>query len=189
MSILSVTLDRGDLARILTGLSLTPRAIDSALGRATWKTARTLNKEIAAQVRQEAQIPSKVTKRRLKTYRKEAKTEQKIWLGLFQTAAGRLGKPSAPKQGRNKGTVKVGRRVFPGAFILKGAGSQPGGGSYDKVMKRTPDGVKEVMVDWSDTGEKAMRRAAAGGGDRLKTVAAQEINFELQKALGRVRTR
>lgn len=186
MSGLSVTLDQGELSRLLTGLNLAPGAIDRALVRATWKTARTLNKEIAAQVRAEAKIPSKVTKRRLKTYRKEAGAEQKIWLGVFQTAAGRLGKPRQVKQGRNRGSVVVAGRSFPGAFIMKNAGQQPGGGTYDKVMQRTPDGMREVKVDWSDTGRKAMQQAAAGGGDRLKTVATQEINFELQKALGRI---
>ncbi|MFP3615079.1 phage tail protein, partial [Paraburkholderia sp. SIMBA_050] len=50
---------------------------------------------------------------------------------------------------------------------------------------RTPFEV--VTVNWSKTGDPAFRRAAQMCEERLMVILRQEVNYEIQKAIGGLR--
>ena len=102
-----------------------------------------------------------------------------MWLGLNAIEANRLGKTRQTRKG-----VTAGRFRFDGAWLMKKIA--PDG----PVYRRTGEGrlpYEQVKYDWSDHGESAFRDAAARAEERLLVVLRQEVNYEIQKAIGRAR--
>lgn len=183
LSALGIQVNTSDFARAGEALGLAPAAITAALRRSLYKTAITARKEIRMEIVRAERIPARIVNRRLMTYKRDADgLKQKVWLGTWRVAAGRLGKARAVRQGRRAGSVVVGRHVFENAY------AQPGNG-YTKVMRRTDDGTEEVMVSYGESGADALGRAHAAAQHRFPLVSAQEINYELQKLLGRIARR
>ena len=54
-----------------------------------------------------------------------------------------------------------------------------------KGKERMP--YEMVKFDWSGQGDAAFREAAARAEERLMVVLRQEVNYEIQKAIGRAR--
>lgn len=183
LSGVSVQVNAADFTRAAEAFGLAPAAITAALRRSLLKTAITARKEIRMEIVRTERIPARIVNRRLMSYKRDPNgLQQKVWMGIWRVAAGRLGTPRAVRQGRRAGSVVVGRHVFPSAF------TQPGNG-YTKVMRRTAEGTEEVMVSFGESGAAALGRAHAAAEQRFPVVSAQEINFEFQKLLGRIARR
>lgn len=199
---LKIEIDINQVMKLAHGLS--PTAMQNAWRRTLRKTGNWIKSQAARAVSKEMQIPKKVLVRRIYFFLRSRDTG-KVWLGLNALEADRLG---APKQTRTG--VKVGRHSFKSAWIYdsrwvgkeKQIPIRHGNGSVEmkryvtsdinagRVMRRigkerTP--YERVKVDWADKGEVAFRAAAAKAEERLLVILRQEVNYEIQKAIGRAR--
>ncbi|WP_035552123.1 phage tail protein [Burkholderia sp. 9120] len=176
MDALKVEIDVGAVTAALQGLS--PQAMQAAWRRTLRKTAAWIKTQTGKEVSKGTQIPQKAIRKRLYFFMRSADTG-KVWLGLNPIEAHRLGSVRETKKG-----MRAGRFTFDGAWRQTKA--KPDGALYQRTGKaRTPFEV--VTVDWSKTGDPAFRRAARMCEERLMTILRQEVNYEIQKALGGVR--
>lgn len=157
---------------------LPPAAMQNAWRRTLRKTANWVKSQTAKAVSKEAKIPQKVLRSRLYFFLRSRDTG-KVWLGLNAIEANRLGRPRQTRKG-----VTVGRHRFDGAWMMKNVA--PDGPVYRRTGKdRLP--YEQVKYDWEGVGEAAFREAAAKAEERLMVVLRQEVNYEIQKAIGRAR--
>lgn len=168
-----------DISKVLIlGRVLSEAAMIRAWRRALRKTANWVKGQTAKAVSKETKIAQKVIRQRLYFFLR-SKAEGKVWLGLNRIEAHRLGKVRQTRKG-----VSAGRFSFPGAWLKKKVA--PEGPIYRRVGEnRLP--YELVTHDWAESGEKAFRAVATVVGDRLRTVLKQEINYEIQKAIGNAR--
>ncbi|MGQ7939084.1 phage tail protein [Paraburkholderia sp. D1E] len=173
MDALKVEIDVGQVTAALQGLS--PSAMQAAWRRTLRKTAGWIKSQTGKEVSKGTQIPQKAIRKRLYFFMRSADTG-KVWLGLNPIEAHRLGSVRETKKG-----MRAGRFMFDGAW--RQTKTKPDGPIYQRVGKaRTPFEV--VSVDWSKTGDPAFRRAVRMCEERLMTILKQEVNYEIQKALG-----
>lgn len=185
---------------------LPPAAMQNAWRRTLRKTANWVKSQTAKAVSKETRIPQKLLRQRLYFFLRSRDTG-KVWLGLNALEADRLGKPRQTRAG-----VTVGQHRFQSAWIYRSRYSDGGaqrtikikrssgavetksynssdantGKVFQRVGKaRTP--YQRVKFDWSGSGEAAFRDAAARAEERLLVVLRQEVNYEIQKAIGRAR--
>ncbi|WGS50846.1 phage tail protein [Paraburkholderia sp. D15] len=176
MDALKVEIDTAQVTAALQGLSAS--AMQAAWRRTLRKTAAWIKSQTGKEVSKGTLIPQKVIRKRLYFFMRSADTG-KVWLGLNPVEAHRLGSVRETKKG-----IRAGRFTFDGAWRQTKA--KPDGPIYRRTGKsRTPFEV--VTVDWSKTGDPAFRRAAQLCEERLMTILKQEVNYEIQKALGGVR--
>jgi hypothetical protein len=194
-----------DISQVLAlGRGLSEAAMVRTWRRTLRKVANWIKSRAAREVSRETKIAQKVIRQRLYFFLR-SKAEGKVWLGMNPLEAARLGKPRQTRTG-----VTVGKFRFDRAWIYRsshtgertidirhsngrvetktyqGAADRNNGRVYRRVGKaRTP--YELVMYEWSEMAEKAFRAAAAEAGERLRTVLKQEINYEIQKALGNAR--
>lgn len=171
---INLKLDEHDLADLVHTLGLTEQRVYAAGFRAVRKTAQWVKTHLARNLSQELQIVQKVIRQRLRVYLRDRRAlEAKVWLGLYQVRASRLGRPRQTRAG-----VSVGRHRFPGAFI---ATMKSG---HSDVYQRRGDArlpVDIVQLDIAEQAEKALQDMSAKADARLLVVMEQEINYEIQR--------
>lgn len=201
---IKVEIDIKQVLDVMRGLP--PSAMQNAWRRTLRKTANWVKGQTAKAVSKETRIPQKLLRQRLYFFLR-SKDTAKVWLGLNALEADRLGTPRQTRTG-----VSVGRYRFDSAWIYRSKHSD--GGSERSIKIRHRDGTVEtkkyhssdantgkvfrrvgkartpyerVKVDWSKAGDAAFRAAAARAEERLMIVLRQEVNYEIQKAIGRAR--
>lgn len=199
---LRIEIDVEQAFRILR--QLTPSAMQNAWRRALRKTSVWIKGQTAKAVSKGTKIPQKMLRRRVYFFLKSYDTG-KVWLGLNAVEAESLGNPRQTKSG-----VTAGHHRFKSAWIYNSrfAGKEKAirirhrDGSVETrnykgsdrnnglVMRRVGKErlpYERVKYDWSDSGEPAFRAVAALAEQRLLTILKQEVNYELQKAIGNAR--
>lgn len=157
---------------------LPPAAMTRAWRRALRKTGVWVKGQTAKAVSKSVAIPQKVLRSRVYFFLR-SRDSGKVWLGLNDVQAHRVGRSRSTRRG-----ISVGRHRFDGAWTMTKA--QPGGPIYQRVGKsRKP--YRAVKIDWSGPGETAFRQAAQAAEERLLVILRQEVNYEIQKALGNAR--
>lgn len=175
MDRLKVEIDIKDVTAALQGLS--SAAMQAAWRRTLRKTAAWIKSQTAKEVSGATKIPQKVIKSRMYFFLRSAE-KGKVWLGLNPVEVHRLGKVTQTGKG-----MRVGRTSYEGAWRKTEA--QPNGPLYRRIGKaRRPYQV--ITVDLSKAGDPAFRRAAQLCEARLMTILNQEVNYEIQKAIGRI---
>jgi len=175
MDRLKVEIDIKGVTAALEGLSAA--AMQAAWRRTLRKTAAWIKSQTGKEVSAATRIPQKVIRSRMYFFLRSADTG-KVWLGLNPVEAHRIGAVSRTNKG-----MRAGRLTFEGAWRQTKA--KPDGPLYRRTGKaRTPFEV--VTVDWSKSGDPAFRRAAQLCEARLMTILKQEVNYEIQKALGKI---
>lgn len=175
-STLKIELDVKQVLDLMHGLP--PAAMQNAWRRTLRKTSVWVKGQTAKAVSKETRIPQKLLRQRLYFFLRNRDTG-KVWLGLNAVEAHRLGKPRQTRKG-----VTVGRHRFDGAWVMKN--TAPDGPIYRRTGKdRLP--YEMVKFDWSASGEAGFKEAAARAEERLMVILRQEVNYELQKAIGRAR--
>lgn len=176
MDRLKVEIDVGQVTATLQGL---PAAVMQAAWRRTLrKTAAWIKSQTAKEVSRATRIPQKVIKNRLYFFLRSADTG-KVWLGLNPVEAHRIGTVSKTSKG-----MRAGRLTFEGAW--RQSKRNPEGPLYRRTGKAHSP-FEKVTVDWSDSGDPAFRRAAKLCEARLLVILRQEVNYEIQKAIGRAK--
>lgn len=168
-----------DISKVLNLVrNLPPSAMQNAWRRTLRKTANWVKSQTAKAVSKQTKIPQKLLRQRLYFFLRSRDTG-KVWLGLNAIEAHRLGKTRQTRTG-----VTAGRFRFDGAWMMKKV--SPDGPVYRRKGKgRLP--YEQVKYDWSGAGDAAFREAATRAEERLMVVLRQEVNYEIQKALGRAR--
>jgi hypothetical protein len=170
---LRVEIDVDQALAILRELS--PSSMQAAWRRTLRKTNVWIKGQVAKAASKETKIPQKVLRNRVYFFLKSYDTG-KVWLGLNAVEAERLGNPRQTRSG-----VTAGRFRFQSAWVMKRAA--PDGPVYRRVGKaRLP--YERVKYDWADAGEAAFRNIAVLAEQRLLTILEQEVNYEIQKAIG-----
>ena len=176
MDRLTVEVDVRGVTAALAGLS--SAAMQSAWRRTLRKTAAWIRSQAGKEVSAATKIPQKVIRSRMYFFLRSADTG-KVWLGLNPVEAHRLGTVTGTRKG-----MRAGRTTFEGAWRQTKA--KPDGPIYRRTGKaRTPFEI--VTVDWSKSGDPAFRRAAQMCEARLMTILKQEVNYEIQKAMGKAK--
>lgn len=99
--------------RLIRLFGITEKRSIAAVRRALDKTATWLKKEASKGIARETQIPIKVLRKRLLSYRTSPKLmRSKVFFGLRLIDAEHMGAPRRQKAG-----VKAGKHFFPGAFL------------------------------------------------------------------------
>lgn len=173
---LKVEIDIKPVLSLVQGLS--PAAMQNAWRRTLRKTGNWIKGQTAKAVSKATRIPQKLLRQRMYFFLRSRDTG-KVWLGLNAIEANRLGKVRQTRKG-----VTAGRFRFEGAWLMSKVA--PDGPIYQRKGKeRRP--YEQVKFDWAGLGEAAFREAAARAEERLLIVLRQEVNYELQKAIGRAR--
>lgn len=173
---LRVEIDVYEALRILRQLS--PKAMQNAWRRSLRKTHVWIKGQVAKAVSKNSKIPQKVLRSRIYFFLKSYDTG-KVWLGLNAVEAERLGYPRQTRTG-----ITAGRFRFQSAWVMKRVA--PDGPVYRRTGKaRLP--YERVKYDWADAGESAFRSVATLAEQRLLTILKQEVNYEIQKAIGSAR--
>lgn len=156
------------------------RILKTATRRSITKTVRYVRRQITRVAAAELGVAQKrFDKARVRVRTIEGDLwEARIWVGTDPYPAHRLGKVRWTP--RMQG-ARAGRHLFPGTFAHRA----PQGPIFRRVgRERLPIEVETVEVD------EAMRanliRIEREALRRYRTILAQEMNFELQKLLGRV---
>ncbi len=189
--------------------NLSKDAMQRAWRRTLRKTSNWVKSQAAKAVSSKTQIPQKVLKSRIYFFLRDTNTG-KVWLGLNQLNADRLGKPRQTKTG-----VTVARRRFNHAWIMRSTAKT---GDWRRIQYKDRSGNKQtrnikisqkdvknrqasvgkvyervgrdrnpyrsVKFDWSAEGESAFRAVAAVAENRLIELLMQEVNYEILKAKG-----
>ena len=165
--------------------ALTVARIEAALKRAVYKTGKWVLTYTRREVVRGTRMPAFVLKPRLNVYRdRHGNLAAKMWMGLRPVKATTLAKGSPPKQTARG--VRVRRHTFDKAFLL----NIPGQGAVPFV--RTGRGrwaLKVPTVDWSVEGKDVFESVLPKAGERFQELARQELNYEIKKARGEVRSR
>lgn len=168
-----------DVDRALAILrELSPASMQAAWRRTLRKTHVWIKGQVAKAVSKETKIPQKVLRTRVYFFLKSYDSG-KVWLGLNAVEAERLGNPRQTRSG-----VTAGRFRFQSAWLMKRIA--PNGPVYRRTGKaRLP--YERVKYDWAEAGEAAFRNIAVLAEQRLLTILEQEVNYEIQKAIGNAR--
>lgn len=196
---LKVEIDTRQVLDLLRGLSDT--AMQNAWRRTLRKTANWVKSQTAKAVSKEAKIPQKLLRQRLYFFLRSRDTG-KVWLGLNAIEAHRIGTPKkrskdvyAKAEGKYSGKtrsfyshadnwIQVGKYRFNNAWHM--SRRDPGGAIYQRTGKdRVP--YEMAKIDWDQAGGAAFREAAAKAEERLLVILRHEVNYEIQKAIGRAR--
>ncbi|MCG8294263.1 hypothetical protein [Pseudomonas entomophila] len=193
------------VARFEEFAALAPKAIAAAQRRAINKTLRWLRTHVGRSVALQERIAVASVRQRLRAYPVGSNGQGKLWFGLDPIAASRAGRPRQTRSG-----VSVAGRRYQGAFFKAVYGGTPdiwirtaskhfkasdypnsdvsGGGGVSsgwiaengsrfplvKAMISLED-VKPHFEAWTNKAHQ-----------RLLEVMRQELNYELQKFLGRI---
>ncbi|QDQ25290.1 phage tail protein [Chitinimonas arctica] len=172
---LKVELDTRQVDELLRGLP--PSAMQAAWRRTLRKISTWVKSQVAKLIAKDTKVPQKVLRQRLYFFLR-SRDSGKVWLGLNPLQANRLGTPRQTRRG-----ITVGKHRFAGAWTM--AQRAPTGPVFQRTGKaRYP--IVEVKLEWDDPGEAAFQKVAAQVEARLLVVLRQEVNYELQKALGRI---
>lgn len=187
--------------------ALTPKAIAKAQRRTINKTLRWLRTHVGRAVALQERIAVASVRQRLRAYPVGSNGQGKLWFGLDPIAASRAGRARQTRTG-----VSVGGRRYQGAFFKNVYGGRPdiwirtaskhfkesdypcsdvsggGGPSSGWIAEhgsRFP--LAKAMISLDDV-KPHFESWTAKAHQRLLEVMNQELNFELQKLLGRVRS-
>jgi len=179
-----------DVDRALAILrELSPSSMQAAWRRTLRKTGVWIKSQTAKAVSKETKIPQKVLRARISYYSKWDGTG-KVWLGLNPLEAHRIAYGQAHNAGRG---VTVGRNRFPGAWMMPVYAGKSGQRRYtgkEIVMQRIGKSrlpIEKVMFDWEQSGRKSLEIVAERVKERLMVILQQEVNYEIQKAIGNAR--
>lgn len=196
-AILKAEIDIRPVLQLASGLS--EFAISNAWRRALRKTGDWVKTHVARTLSSDLKVPQRVLKQRLYFFLRSNKMmEGKVWLGLNEIEARRLGSPRQTRTG-----VTVGRHRFDHAWIYQTWRNTPKNGG---VFRRTgkfmtirrhhytngPKGrewwteerreaYEEVRFEWDEAGERAFREIAARAQARLFEILEQELRWEISK--------
>lgn len=186
---------------------LTPKAVAVAQRRAINKTLRWLRTHVARSVGQQQRIAIASVRQRLKAYPIKGEGPGKLWFGINPLEASRAGRVRQTRAG-----VSVAGRSFQGAFFKRVYGDRPdiwirAGSKYftdeayplstvtankrgrsgwiaeSTSLGRFPLGKAKISLEDVRPHFNAWTQKAH---ERLLVVMKQELNFELQKLLGRI---
>ncbi|QDQ29391.1 phage tail protein [Chitinimonas arctica] len=175
MDPINVELDTRKVADLFRALP--PSAMQAAWRRTLRKVSTWVKGQVAKTVAKSTNVPQKVLRQRLYFFLR-SRDVGKVWLGLNPLQANRLGTPRQTRRG-----ITAGKHRFAGAWTM--AQRAPTGPVFQRTGKaRYP--IAEVKLEWDDPGEAAFRQIAAQVEARLLVVLRQEVNYELQKAIGRI---
>ncbi|PYC45549.1 hypothetical protein DMX05_03485 [Pseudomonas soli] len=185
--------------------ALAPQAIAKAQRRAINKTLRWLRTHVGRAVAVQERIAVASVRQRLRAYPVGSDGRGKLWFGLDPIAASRVGRPRQTRNG-----VSVAGRRYQGAFFKAVYGSNPdiwirtaskhfkasdypasevsgkGGASSGWIAEngsRFP--LAKAMISLEDV-RPHFESWTQKAHQRLLVVMRQELNYELQKLLGRV---
>lgn len=169
---ISADLSAAEIEKVMGAMQLSKEAYRRAARRAVAKTAKWTQTQAARTISSQLRIQQKAFRGRLRLYRQGDGLEQKVWMGLNQMAARRLGIPRRSGSG-----TRVGRHFFDGAFPIQ----RYGGGVYRRAGKgRFPLELAKLEID--KAGALAMRAAADRAEARLLEIFRQELLYEFSKA-------
>jgi len=175
---ITVQLDDQDFADMVRALDLTEKQLYAAAYRAIRKTVSWVRTHLAKTLSKELQIVQKVIRQRLRVYMQDRRALQgKVWMGMYNIRASRLGKARQTRTG-----VSVGRHRFPGSFIA----TMPTG--HTDVFKRRGKARLHIDIqelDISEQAKKVMEEMDLKVEARFQEVLEQEVNYEIQKVMGR----
>lgn len=181
----------------ISGLDRTGRALASMLDenkmaaitkRSVKRAATAGHTELARQMRHQASIPVKITKRRSKIYFKDlaranAGAQGKIWIGLNAIAAQALGKTRNYGRTRTATGRKMpagaaaGRHRFPGHFVI----NKYGGGIYRRTTSdRVPLELAKVEIEAA--GLRAIRKASLRAEKQLIKTVQHELQRQIERS-------
>lgn len=181
---------------------LGPKAMMAAERRAINKVLNWLKTHTARTISGEERIALKAVRQRMQVYPiKGNGTKGKLWLGLNPIEASRIGRVNAGKTG-----VSVAGRRYTGAFYQQVYGSNRdvwirkasksydpalyfpqksrGGWIEDSLKHRFPVVKAKVEIE---SARRHFDRWLKDAEARLLVVLQQEVNYEIQKAVGRAR--
>ncbi|QXI30512.1 hypothetical protein [Pseudomonas vanderleydeniana] len=185
---------------------LAPKAITAAQRRAINKTLGWLRTHIARSVGQQERIAISAVRQRLKAYRAGSNSQGKLWFGLNPIEASRAGRPRQSRTG-----VSVAGRRYAGAFYKQVYGDKPDiwirtasrhfrASDYPESVISASGRPRSGWIAENDSRYPLAKAKISlaevrphfeswtnRAHQRLLVVMAQELNFELQKLLGRVR--
>ena len=174
----TIDIDEQDFASMTRALNLTEKRIYAAAYRAIRKTSMWVRTHLARTLSKELQIVQKIIRQRLRVYMQDRRALQgKVWLGMYKIRASRLGHARQTRAG-----VNVGRRRFPGSFVAK----MPTG-HIDVFTRRGKSRlpIDIEQLDISEEAKQAMEEISLKTDKRLQAVMEQEINYEIERTLGR----
>lgn len=186
---------------------LAPKAIAVAQRRAINKTLRWLRTHVARSVGQQERLAIASVRQRLKAYPVKGDGPGKLWFGVNPLEASRAGRARQSRTG-----VSVAGRRFVGAFYKRVYGDTPDiwirAGSKHFTDEAYPHSTVTVskksrsgwIAESTSVGRFPLAKAKISLEDvrphfeawtlkaheRLLIVMKQELNFELQKLLGRI---
>lgn len=185
---------------------LLPKAIKAAQRRAINKTLRWLRTHVARSVSKQERIAVSAVRQRLLAYPMGTNGQGKLWFGMSPIEASRAGRPRQTRTG-----VSVAGRKYQGAFFRTVYGSNPDiwirtaskhfrAGDYPDSEVSGRGGLSSGWIAENDS-RFPLAKAKISLEDvrphfeawtnkahqRLLVVMGQELNFELQKHLGRLK--
>ncbi|MFJ3448052.1 hypothetical protein ACIPM0_07450 [Pseudomonas sichuanensis] len=195
------------VARFDEFAALAPKAIATAQRRAINKTLRWLRTHVGRAVALQERIAVASVRQRLRAYPVGSNGQGKLWFGLDPIAASRAGRPRQTRNG-----VSVAGRRYQGAFFKAVYGSRPdiwirtaskhfkesdypssdisggGGPSSGWIAEngsRFP--LAKAMISLEDV-KPHFESWTAKAHQRLLEDMRKELNYELLKLLGRIRS-
>ncbi|KPA88076.1 hypothetical protein PF66_05429 [Pseudomonas asplenii] len=184
---------------------LAPKAIAAAQRRAINKTLRWLRTHVGRAVAVQERIAVASVRQRLRAYPVGSNGQGRLWFGLDPIAASRAGRPRQTRAG-----VSVAGRRYAGAFYKAVYGSQAdiwirtaskhfreseypnsnvsGGGGASSGWIAENGGrfpLAKAMISLEDV-RRHFESWTNRAHQRLLEVMRQELNYELQKFLGRI---
>lgn len=160
---------------------LTPARIQVAINRAVRKTALWVRTHLLRKIKDEG-IRRKIIVHRVRLYNKGWRdgvaggTAVKVWFGINAVEADRISKPIKMSKG-----YRVGKWQFPIGFMPK---SRPGKLYERTTSKRLP--IERSKVEIDEEANAAFEEIAGQVPDRMRTLAIQELGFEMHKAMGTI---
>jgi hypothetical protein len=160
---------------------LTPLQIQKAINRTTRKTSLWVRTHLLRALG-DYDIRRKIVVHRVKVYNKgwrtgaDGGTAVKVWFGIDAVEADRIAKPVRMTKG-----YRVKQWEFPTAFMTKSGRYK--GKLYERTTaNRLPIIRSKVEIDVPAT--DAFDVISGKVPDRMRTIALQELSFELKKATG-----
>jgi hypothetical protein len=165
---------------------LSGNALNMAIRRAVKKTANWIRTHVGMKLKDKTQIPRALFTARIRSYDQDWRSSGgggsavKVWFGFNPVFADRISKARQTASG-----VTIGKRKYPGAFIPTKSPRFAG-----KVYQRTTDHRLPIMrprVEIENEGRAIYEEIRPQIEARLMELLRQEVNYELQKAVGNAR--
>lgn len=186
MIALKIDFDDSDILTLTKELS--PGRVLDAVRRAIYKTALWVRTHLASELKEE-DLPRKLIVSRVQLYRQNWRKGPgaggegravKVWFGIDPVKADLIATPIKVDRG-----YRVQKWEFPGGFVPT-LNERFKGKLYQRTTSRRLP-FQRARVEVNEQATRAFNAIIDQVPGRLKTVALQELNYELQKVLGHAR--